>query len=839
MAFTDPGEIPVVRSGLLVAAAAGLIAAFGTVAPAAASPRTTTTTTVARIDSTAIDPTAHRAAMLAGPDDSFTARGEAADPDGTRHARFDRTYRGLPVVGGESILHYRPDGSLRSVTNALPQRLDLATTPALDPAKATSIALDRAGDVVRTPEPITSRLLVDAVATPRLAWDVAIPIPGSTWHIFVDAGTGEVLRTDTGLRTIAAGDSARIRGAVTGGPSSAPGAVARPLAAPPPPPGTEPPCCEIGANGSGAGYHSGNRAPLASAFQNAPAVAINYYLKDRTRGGHITRDAFDATNNSNTGTDIFSDTDNYWATGSLSNRTTAGVDAHYGAAVTWDYFKNVLGRNGIRDNGVGARSFAHYVFYFPNIGYTTQNAGWGDDCFCMMYGDGGDGLPAYTAIDVAGHEMAHGVTSATANLIYALVEAGGLNESTSDIFGTLVEFHANSLSDLADYKIGEKVFGSATPLRWMDDPDKDGQSVSCWYNGVGNLDPHYSSGVGNHFFYTLAAGSGMSSWGNSPTCGGAPAVTGIGIDKAGKIWYQALSAYMVSNETYAKARVSSINAANDLYGGVECETVKAAWSAAGVAAGASEPACVAQKTSPVLANPGNRTVKLGTAVSSQVQASHPQGAALTFAATGLPAGLSMSASGLITGTPAQVGAATATITVSDPNGSTDSVKQFWMTTGTSGCMPGSFVRNRGFEGGAASWTASANVIGEETGSADAAHGGTWRAKLGGYNAIHTDTLTQQVSLPSVNCGTVKLRFWVFVNTTESTGTVQMDTFTAKLGSTTAGTLSNLDAQRGYVEKVYTVSSPTWNSTPTLGFTSVENGTNATRFVVDDVLVEVP
>ena len=127
----------------------------------------------------------------------------------------------------------------------------------------------------------------------------------------------------------------------------------------------------------------------------------------------------------------------------------------------------------------------------------------------MTYGDGADNTSPLTSIDVAGHEMSHGVTSATANLVYS-GESGGLNEATSDIFGTSVEFYADNAADVGDYLIGEKIDinGDGTPLRYMDKPTKDGGSPDYWSSTVGNLDVHYSSGIANHFFYLLSEGSG-------------------------------------------------------------------------------------------------------------------------------------------------------------------------------------------------------------------------------------------------------------------------------------------------------------------------------------------
>jgi Zn-dependent metalloprotease len=185
--------------------------------------------------------------------------------------------------------------------------------------------------------------------------------------------------------------------------------------------------------------------------------------------------------------------------------------------------------------------------------------------------------------------MSHGVTSKTAALTYS-GESGGLNEATSDIFGTLVEFHAANAEDRGDWLIGEKVVRSGLgreALRFMDKPSRDGKSADCWSEKLGDLDVHYSSGVGNHFAYLLAEGSGKKTLNGvgytSPTCDGST-VTGIGRAKLGKIWYRALTVYMTSSTDYADARTATLSAAKDLYGGdsTEQKAVAAAWKAVAV-----------------------------------------------------------------------------------------------------------------------------------------------------------------------------------------------------------------------------------------------------------------
>ena len=204
------------------------------------------------------------------------------------------------------------------------------------------------------------------------------------------------------------------------------------------------------------------------------------------------------------------------------------------------------GRSGIKNNGVAAYSRVHY-------GNAYVNAFWDDSCFCMTYGDGAGNVKPLTSLDVAGHEMTHGVTSNTAGLIYS-GESGGLNEATSDIFGTAVEFYAANASDVGDYLIGEKIDinGNGTPLRYMDQPSKDGASADYWSSALANLDVHYSSGPANHFFYLLSRGQrredDQRGRATTPRPSNGSTITGIGRDKASQIWYKALTEYMTSHD---------------------------------------------------------------------------------------------------------------------------------------------------------------------------------------------------------------------------------------------------------------------------------------------------
>ncbi len=489
--------------------------------------------------------TTHRSAVHAGAAQAFTVTGVLVDPDGSSHVRMTRTYHGLRVLGGDLVVHQSSSRAWQGRSQSLSKDLTLSVTPTLDRAAAGAKAM-APSSVTRsiTGEQVAStRLVIDATgAFPRLAYQV---LSGGTQSdgtpsrlaSFVDARTGRVLRTEQQIETV---------------------------------------------DGSGQSLYGGT-VPLRLTLSGS-----TYQLKDPTRGNTYTTDMGNATDsygcqiigvNCSKGT-LFTSPDASFGDGTTASRESAAVDAQYGTNETWDYYNNVHGRNGIFGNGTGSFNRVHY-------GKNYVNAFW--DGTKMTYGDGdGKTYGPLTSLDVAGHEMSHGVTENSANLTYS-GESGGLNESTSDIFGTAVEFYANNAADPADYLIGEQFdLAKHQGFRRMDNPASDGSSASCWSSTVGTLDVHYSSGVGNHFWYLLSEGSGAKTLNgvsySSPTCNGAPAVSGIGHDAAAKIWYRALTVYMTSNTDYHGARTASLNAAKDLYGAgsTQYNAVNAAWAAVNV-----------------------------------------------------------------------------------------------------------------------------------------------------------------------------------------------------------------------------------------------------------------
>ncbi|MEU4745134.1 S8 family serine peptidase, partial [Actinosynnema sp. NPDC023658] len=232
---------------------------------------------------------------------------------------------------------------------------------------------------------------------------------------------------------------------------------------------------------------------------------------------------------------------------------------------------------------------------------------------------------------------------------------------------------------------------------------------------------------------------------------------------------------------------------------------------------------------PVVTNPGPQSTATGTAVSLQIKATDPQGDPLTYAASGLPAGLSINATtGLITGTPTTAGSSTTTVTARDPGGHTGSAVFTWTVGTTGGCTPAQLVGNPGFENGRAPWTGDLHTIDAFTDKP--AHTGTRLAWLVGYGTERTERIAQDVTVPTGCKATLTL--YLRIDTAERESRAY-DRMTVQLGGTTLATYSNLDAGPGYVTKTFDVSSYA-GRTAALQFSATEDQSNQTSFAIDDV-----
>ena len=509
--------------------------------------------------------------------------------------RYTRTYDGLHVYGGDVVIRTKTNGAYAGTSVGLAAPLSLSTTPRVTAASAARTATGVfTGKVSTTGKP---ELFVDASSgAGKLSWETVVKgwqpdgQTPSRLHVITDAVSGKVVGSYDEIESIA---------------------------------------------GTGNSIYSG------SVEVQSTETATGYSLVDPARGNGTTCDMGNRTSGTCA---TFTDADNVWGNGANSDRASAGIDAHFGAAATFDYFKNVHGRNGIFGNGTGVPSRVHY-------GSAYVNAFW--DGAQMTYGDGSGNAKPLVALDVAGHEMSHGVTEnvVPGGLTYS-GESGGLNEATSDIFGSMVEFDAHAPSDPGDYDIGEKINinGNGTPLRYMYNPTLDGSSHGCWSTSTRSVDVHYSSGVANHFFFDLAEGTGVTAYGTSPVCAGAEPVVGIGREKAEKIWFRALDAYFVSNTSYVNtttpantARAYSLAAAADLYGfcGTEYKAVRAAWTAVNVA---GDDYCSTGNDFTLSLSPSSVTVAPGAPATVTVSTTLINGEAeeITLGAGTTPAGVSVS-----------------------------------------------------------------------------------------------------------------------------------------------------------------------------------------------------
>ncbi|MEU5402313.1 M4 family metallopeptidase [Streptomyces sp. NPDC005963] len=474
-------------------------------------------------------------ALGLGGKERLVPRSVLQDADGTVHTRYERTYDGVPVLGGDLVVHTAATGAIKSASRATRARIAVPSTiPVRSAASATRFSLARSkgfGTDKTKPARAPRAVVWAATGRPVIAWESVIngiqdDGAPSELHVITDGTTGAELYRYDGVR-----------------------------------------------KGSGHSQHSGPVTLGTSRFGSF------YNLTDTARGSHRTLDVLGKWTYEAIGV-VLTDSDNVWGDGTSANRQTDAVDAAYGAQVNWDYFAEKHNRYGLRNDGDGGTSRVHY-------GTNYAAAFWQDACFCVTYGDGGT-VP-HTSLDVTAHEWAHGLTAQTAKLSY-YGESSGLAEASSDIFASAVEFHADNDHDPGDYIFKEKIDTSNWPwmVRHMDRPSKNAMHTDYWHPRIdsGRKD-WYAAGPANHWFYLLSEGSGAKTVNgvqyNSPTHDGLP-VARIGRAAAERIWYRALTVYMTSTTNYAGARAATLSAAADLYGAGSTvhQRVMDAWGAVNV-----------------------------------------------------------------------------------------------------------------------------------------------------------------------------------------------------------------------------------------------------------------
>ncbi|MFN8192812.1 MAG: M4 family metallopeptidase [Nocardioidaceae bacterium] len=692
-----------------------------------------------------------------GSHDGFAAPRVFAGGAGLHYVAYERTYRGLPVIGGDFVVVTDKSGHVVSTSVAQHRKTSLtSTTPRLSAARAKAIARDRLAKVDSAGAP---RLVVWQGKRSALAWETTVAGTrageASRQSVYVDARSGRVL--DSVDHVVHGTGNGNWEGSVT-----------------------------IPTTGSGSSFSMTNSNATTLKCQDA------------------------ATNTTFTGTD------DAWGNGVATNKETGCVDAFYAAEQERQMLSSWLGRNGMNGSGgwvpirVGLNDVnAYYDGTQVQIGHRQGTNEW------------------IGATDVVAHEFGHGVDDLTPGGI----SGNGTQEFVADTFGTATEFYANNPADPGDYTIGEEVnlVGSG-PIRDMSNPGNVGDP-SCYSSSIPTAEVHAAAGPGDHWYYLLANGG-------TSKCNG-QSVTGLGIQKAQKIMYNAML-MKTSSSSYLKYRTWTLTAAKSLDATCgQFNAVKAAWNAVNVPAQTADPTCTTGGTNTVsVTNPGAQSGTVGAAKSLQIVASDSSATAtLSYAATGLPTGLSINASsGLISGTPTTAGTFSSTVTVTDNTGATGSTSFTWTISGTGGgtCTAGQKLGNPGFEtGSAAPWTASAGVIDSSTG--EAAHSGSWKAWLNGYGSTHTDSLSQSVTIPAGCAAT--LTFWLHIDSSETTTATAYDKLTVKAGTTTLATYSNLNKATGFSQKSFNLSSFA-GQTVTISFSGVEDSSLQTSFVVDDTALNV-
>jgi len=326
----------------------------------------------------------------------------------------------------------------------------------------------------------------------------------------------------------------------------------------------------------------------ATRFSGVQTIQTSYsdstfILKDSTRGNGI--QTFDMQHGKyySLSTD-FSDNDNNWTALEYhnDNKDDAALDAHFGMAQTYDYFKNKHNRNSFDGAGAAIKAYVHYKFNYINAFWNGE---------VLTFGDGGYSasrnvtFEPLTSIDIVAHEFAHGLCQHTAGLVYAN-ESGALNESLSDIWGAAVKYYTDTAKN--EWLTGDELnyyFRSLSNPNDRDHPDT--YKGDYWYTGSGDGGGvHTNSGVMNHWFYLLVeGGNGVNDNGD------AFSVSGIGMDRAAQIVYRMESIYLTNNSGYQDAQKFAVQAAEDIFGNTSNEVVQciAAWEAVGVYDFASAP----------------------------------------------------------------------------------------------------------------------------------------------------------------------------------------------------------------------------------------------------------
>ena len=526
---------------------------------------------------------------------------------------------------------------------------------------------------------------------------------------------------------------------------------------------------------------------------------------------------------------IYTSTTSTFGTGYTTDTKTVAADALWGAQAAYDCLYNVFGWRGINNANAGLNIQVH--LNDDNAYFNGVNT--------IVFGDGISYFKPLVEVDVVAHEYGHAVCAATADLVYSK-QQGGLNEANSDIIGTVVEFYAAGgktgsvvPSYGGNWLMGDKVSKTGTPLRWLYKPSKDGQSPDYYTSTIDSLDVHYSGGPANRMFYFLSNGSNATTtsdyYSSKLTYG---AMTGIGIDKAARIWFKANTQKMTSTTNNAGAYSACKWAAESLYGvgSKEAIATQRAFAAIGVATDISEG--TPTPTIAVTVSPKTATVKTSATYQFSASVTGTTNTAVTWTTTGG----TISTTGLFTA-PSTAGTYTITATSKADTAKKDTAT---VTVSSNPTPTGDLILNGGFESGATSWAGSTGTIGNWNVSPyyQPAYAGVNASYLGGNGVTTTETLYQTVTIPST-ASSATLSFRLHIDTKETTTYTAYDKLAVEVRNSsgtllkTLATYSNLNKATGYQLRSFDVSAYK-GQTIRVHFNMTEDSMYATNFLVDAV-----
>jgi len=448
------------------------------------------------------------------------------DDLGFTHIKLQQTFDGKKVYGKTITAHFDKNGVITGLTGTLENRISSVTKKNNKPLTA-----DKAIEIAKASKTFTE-LTEEVRAENYIYFDdknayevykinLAYDLPEmESWEIFVDAYSGDIIKTESLIREA---------GPVTG--------------------------TGIAVNGT---------TRDLNLYQNK---TNSYQLKDTTKPMTGTINTYTANYRTTT-------TGTLMTSSSTTVSDKAAVSAHSYAEVVYDFYKDLFNRNSLDNRGMSLTSVVHY-------GSRYNNAFWNG--YKMVYGDG-DGsyfAPLSGDLDVVAHEMTHGVTSNSADLAYEY-QSGALNESMSDVLGVLVQTYdkynvANGgqwTFNSSDWVVGDEIYTpkvSGDALRSLANPTLYDQPAHMNnYQNLPNTQAgdwggvHINSGIPNKAAYLVAQN--------------------IGCEKTAHIYYRALTVYFNSTTNFSQARLGLIQSATDLYGAnsTEVQAVSNALTSVGI-----------------------------------------------------------------------------------------------------------------------------------------------------------------------------------------------------------------------------------------------------------------